>query len=86
MEKQKVGVVFTYFANVGVAGIKLEEGELKIGDKILIQGHTTNFEQILDSMQIDREAIEVAKAGDEIGAKVNERVRPKDIVYKIVEE
>jgi translation elongation factor EF-1alpha len=86
MEKQKVGKVFTYFANVEVAGIKVEEGELKIGDKILIQGHTTNFEQTLESMQIDRNPIEIAKAGDEIGVKVKDRVRPNDIVYKLIEE
>ena len=84
MEKTKVGTVFTYFAKVGVAGIKLE-GEVKLGDKILIQGATTNIEQVLDSMQIDRNPVQVAKAGQEIGIKVSDRVRPGDIVYKITE-
>lgn len=86
MEKQKVGKVFTYFANVGVAGIKVEEGELKIGDKISFEGHTTKFFQNIESMQIDRKPVEIAKKGQEIGIKVKERVRPNDIVYKILEE
>jgi len=85
MEKKRIGVVFTYFAKVGVAGIKLED-ELKVGDKVLFQGHTTNFEQEVDSMQIDRNPVEVANAGQEVGIKVRERVRPNDIVYKVIEE
>lgn len=85
MEKQKVGKIFKYFAKPGVAGIRLQE-ELKVGDKISIEGHTTNFEQTVDSMQIDRDSVEVAKEGDEIGIKVKERVRPNDVVYKVLEE
>ncbi|MEM2917908.1 MAG: translation elongation factor-like protein [Candidatus Altiarchaeota archaeon] len=84
MEKKRVGVVFTYFSKVGVAGIKLEE-ELRVGDKISIEGHTTNIEQVVESMQIERNPVQVAKAGQEIGVKVNERVRPNDVVYKILE-
>lgn len=85
MEKKRVGIVFTYFSKVGVAGIKIEEGELRVGDKISIEGHTTKIEQVVDSMQIERNPVQVAKAGQEIGVKVNERVRPNDVVYKILE-
>jgi translation initiation factor IF-2 len=85
MEKEKVGTVFTYFSKVGVAGVKLTDGSLSIGDKISIEGATTNFEQTLDSMQIDRADIETAEAGQDIGIKVSDRVRPNDLVYKIVE-
>jgi translation initiation factor IF-2 len=85
MEKEKVGEVFTYFSKPGVAGIKLTDGSLSIGDKISIEGATTNFEQGLDSMQIDKEAVETADPGQSIGVKVKDRVRPNDVVYKIVE-
>ena len=47
MKKEKTGKIFTYFAKPMVAAIRIEAGELKIGDKILIQGHTTNFEQVV---------------------------------------
>lgn len=77
-----VGEVFTYFSHVSVAGIKLS-GTLKVGDKIRIKGHTTDFEIAVDSMQIERESVEEAKAGDSIGIKVPDKVRGGDKVYKI---
>ncbi len=85
MEKEKVGKVFTYFSKVGVAGIELTDGSLSVGDKISIEGATTNFEQDLDSMQIDRTEVESADKGQQVGLKVKDRVRPNDVVYKIIE-
>jgi len=79
---KEVGEVFTYFAQVGVAGIKLS-GTLKVGDKIRIKGSTTDIEMDLDSMQIQRESVEEAKKGDEIGIKVSDKVRSGDKVYKV---
>ena len=82
--KQKVGEVFTYLPKACVAGVKLTEGGLAVGDMISIKGHTTDFEQKVESMQVDREAVEKAGVGQEIGIKVTDRVRPNDIVYKLV--
>ncbi|RLI87573.1 MAG: translation elongation factor-like protein [Candidatus Altiarchaeales archaeon] len=83
-EKQKIGEVFTYFSKVGVAGIRITEGTLGVGDTISIEGHTTNFEQKIESMQIERRDIQKAEAGQSVGIKVKERVRPHDVVYKLV--
>lgn len=85
MEKEKIGKVFTYFSKAGVAGIKLTDGSLSEGDTISIEGATTNFEQKLDSMQIDKDAVESAGPGQSVGIQVKDRVRPNDVVYKIVE-
>ena len=82
-EKEKVGVVFTYFKKPMVAGIKVTKGPLRVGDRILIQGHTTNVEQTIESIEVDRESIEVAEEGQEVGIKVKDRVRLHDIVYKV---
>jgi len=82
-EKEKIGEVFTYFKKPMVAGIRITGGALKVGDNILIQGHTTNVEQKVDSIEIDRKAIEIAEEGQEVGIKVKDRVRPHDIVYKV---
>lgn len=82
-EEQKVGEVFTYFSKAGVAGIKITDGSIAIGDTIKIKGFTTDFEQKVESMQIDREPIEKADAGQSVGIKVKDRVRPKDVVYKV---
>ncbi len=85
MKIEEVGKVFTYFSKIGVAGIKITKGTLRVGDKIRIQGNTTGFEQTVDSMQIDREAVKEAGVGQSVGIKVKERVRPNDVVYKITE-
>jgi putative protease len=84
MEKQELGRITHYFSKPGVAALVLT-GELKVGDKISIEGHTTDFEQVVESMQIEHEMIEVAKAGDSVGIKVKDKVREHDVVYKIIE-
>jgi putative protease len=85
VEKKLVGKVTHYFTKIGVAVVELSD-TLKIGDKISIEGATTNFEQEVESMQIEHEPVEEAKKGDSIGLKVKDRVREGDSVYKIIEE
>ncbi len=80
--EKEIGRVTHYFSSIGVAAIKLNDS-LKVGDKIRIKGATTDFEQTIESMQIDKTSITGAKPGDEIGIKVKEKVRGNDAVYKI---
>lgn len=80
-EEKPVGKVISYYSKINVAAINLE-GSLKVGDKIRLKGHTTDFEQTVDSMQIEHKKVEKAKKGDSIGIKVAERVRPNDMIYK----
>ena len=82
MAEKEIGRVSDYFTKVGVAAIKLS-GNLKLGDKIHIKGMTTDFEQTVDSMQIEREPKEKAKKGDEIGIKVQDRVRKNDKIFLV---
>jgi putative protease len=84
MEEEKVGKVQKFFAKPGVAAIEVTGGIIRIGDRLHLKGHTTDFEDTVASMQIEREAIEEAKPGDLIGIKVKDRVRENDTVYKIV--
>jgi len=81
-EPKEIGRVSSYFSHVGVAAIKLSAG-LKIGDKVHIQGHTTDFEVPIDSMQIERKDVKKAKKGDHIGIKVPDKVRPNDKVFLV---
>ena len=81
IEGKKIGEITHYFDNIQVAIIKLET-PLKKGDKVKIKGHTTDFEEDIASMQIDRADIDEAKEGDEVGIKVSEKVREGDEVYK----
>jgi len=82
--EERIGVVEDYFAKISVIAVKLE-GELKVGDKIHIKGHTTDFYQTVESMQIEHQNVTVAKQGDSVGIKVNERCRKGDVVYKVIE-
>jgi len=82
--EEKIGVVEDFFAKISVIAVKLE-GELKIGDKIHIKGHTTDFIQTVESIQIEHQQVNVAKKGDSVGIKVDQHCRKGDVVYKIVE-
>ncbi|RJP29212.1 MAG: translation elongation factor-like protein [Candidatus Omnitrophota bacterium] len=76
-----LGVVTHYFPKVRAAVIKLK-GLLSVGDKIRIKGHTTDFTQVVNSIQIDHVVVNQAKKGAEIGLLVNSRVRQHDAVTK----
>jgi translation elongation factor EF-1alpha len=79
---KEVGKVAHYYTKLGVAVIELSD-TLKVGDKIKIKGATSDFEQTVDSMQIEHKNIEEAKRGQSIGMKVKEHVREHDVVYKV---
>ena len=83
MEENEIGRVVKYFTHVEAAVVELSD-ELKVGDTIAIRGHTTKLEQKVESMQVGQDIIEVAKKGDAVGIKVEERVRPHDAVYKLI--
>ncbi len=86
MVEEKIGVIIHFFTNVNVAAIKITAGELKVGDTIHIVGVHTDFKQRIDSMEIDRNPVQMVQVGDDVGIKVKERTREHDIVYKIPEE
>ena len=77
-----IGAITHYFPHVRAAVIKLK-APLSVGDKIKIKGHTTDFTQVITSMQIDHVDITSAKPGQEIGLLVNSRVRQHDKVSKV---
>jgi len=83
-EEKNIGIVIQYFAKPQVAAITINEGELKIGDTIRIKGTTTDFQQKVESMQIDRVPVQSARAGQSVGIKVNERVRDHDHVFIVI--
>jgi len=83
MAEQHIGKVTHYWSKLGVAGIEITGGELRVGDTIHFKGHTTDLTQKVESMQVEHEAITVARAGDSFGMKVIDHVRDHDEVYKV---
>ena len=77
----QVGRITHFFSKISVAVVELT-APIAVGDRILVKGPSTDFEQIVDSMQIEHENIPRAKAGQAIGLKMAEHAREKDIVYK----
>jgi putative protease len=82
-EKKLVGKVTHYYGKIGVAVIDLED-ELKVGDKISIEGKTTNLQQTVESMEIEHQKVQSANKTS-IGLKTVDKVREGDLVYKIIE-
>ena len=85
MAEAKVGEVVKFFAKPSVAALVITADGLRIGDTIHLKGHTTDFSQEVESMQIDNQPVEEAKVGDDVGIKVSQRVRPGDVAYKLTE-
>jgi len=84
MEEKKVGVVTHYFSHLGVGIIKVEAEGIKIGDTLHFKGHTTDFQQTVDSLEIEHKVLQEAKVGDSVGTKVSDHVREHDEVFKVV--
>lgn len=84
MAEQKIGVVTHYFGKIGVAAIELSEGELHVGDTIHVKGHTSDFTQTVDSMQIEHDSVQSAGVGQAVGIRVAEHAREHDEVFKVV--
>ncbi len=80
--EEKIGKVTHFYSKLGVAAIEIDHGKLQKGDKIHIVGHTTDTEQMVQSMELEHQAIDEAEEGQNIGVHVDEHVREHDDVYK----
>jgi UPF0176 protein len=78
----RIGTVTHYYNRISVAVLKLS-GELKVGDKILILGRTTDIVQVVTSMEIEHRKVSAVSPGMEVALKVADSVRSGDEVYKI---
>ena len=85
MADEEVGIIVKFFSKPSVAAISVTKGTIKKGDVLKYKGHTTDFEEQVTSMEVDNQPVDEANIGDMIGVKVKERVREKDIVYRVVD-
>lgn len=80
---KRIGVVTHFFGHVSVARMRLEFGTLRVGDVIHIRGHTTDFEQKVESLEVDHAPANEVGPKDDFGLKVREHVREHDVVFKV---
>ena len=85
MKEQEIWHVSKFFGQISVAAIEITAGELHVGDKIRIVGHTTDFKMAIESMQVEHASVESAVKGDSIGTKVSDKAHRNDKVVKLVD-
>jgi putative protease len=79
---ERIGIVTHYYSHLSVAIVQLETGNLRVGDVIHIKGHTSDFSQPVESMEIDHVHVSEARPGQSFGLRVKEHAREHDGVYK----
>ncbi|MFH0763546.1 MAG: hypothetical protein V1927_00890 [Candidatus Omnitrophota bacterium] len=79
---KEIGKITHYYGHLNVGIIELGDA-LKVGDKIHVKGHTSDFTQDIKSMQIEHADVSEGKRGDMVGIKVSQKVHPHDKVYKV---
>ena len=82
--EQRIGVVTHYYSHLAVVAMQLEPGTtLRVGDVIHIRGHTTDFTQKVESLEVNHAPVTEVGPNDDFGLKVIEHAREHDIVYKV---
>jgi len=82
MPEKEIGKITHYYGHIGVGIAELTDS-LKVGDTIHIKGHSADFTQSVDSMQIEHASVTEAKSGDAVGLRVAQKVHPQDKVFKV---
>ena len=84
--EEEIGRITHYFSKINVGILELSKGTLQVGDTIHIKGHTSDFYQKIESMQLEHDPVDKVKAGEPVGIKVENSVRENDVVFKVTEE
>jgi len=83
MPEQLIGTVVHFFKGPSVAVVRLTDGELAVGDRVRFHGHTTEFTEQVNSMEVDHKKVERAKVGEEVAIQVTDRARQHDQLFKV---
>ena len=81
--EERIGSVIRFFDKNSIAAVKLDFGDLAVGDTVRIKGPATDFTQKVEAMEFDHRAVEKASRGQFTGIKLSQPARPFDLVYKI---
>lgn len=84
--EEEIGKITHFFSKINVGVLEMTNGSVRIGDTIHIKGHTTDYYQKIQSMQVEHASVESAEEGMEVGLKVESPVREGDGVFKVTKE
>lgn len=84
--EEEIGRVTHFFSKINVGVLEVTKGNVRVGDTIHIKGHTTDYYQKIQSMQVEHAPVELAEEGMQVGLKVEASVREGDVVFKVTEE
>jgi translation elongation factor EF-1alpha len=81
--EERIGSVIKFFDKTSIAAVKLDFGDLAMGDSIHVKGHDTDFTQKIEDLEFDHHPVEKAIRGQFIGIKLSQTAKPFDLVYKV---
>jgi len=76
---ERIGVVTHYYSHLSVATLRLESGTLRVGDVIHIRGHTTDFSQKVESLEVNHAPLTEVRPNTDCGLKVVQHTREHDV-------
>ena len=85
MAEIEIGKVTHYFSKIGVVALEITQDKIRVGDTLHFKGHTSDFTQKIDSMQIDNQEVSEAGVGHSVGMRVAQHARQHDQVFKVVD-
>ncbi len=83
MVETKIGRITHYFGHLGVGAIELTDGDLAVGETIRVKGHTSDFTQVVESLQIEHASVPRGTRGQNVGTKLKTHARVHDMVFKV---
>jgi putative protease len=83
--EERIGSVIRFFEKTSIAAVKLDFGDLALGDTIHIKGSNTDFTQKIDDLEFDHKPVQKAIRGQFTGIKLSRHAKPFDLVYKVTE-
>ncbi len=81
--EERLGSVIKFFEKTSIAAVKLDFGDLAVGDTVRIKGITTDFTQKIEAMEFDHQPVQKASRGQFTGIKLSQPAKPFDLVYKV---
>ena len=81
---KRIGSVIKFFDKTSMAAVKLDFGDVAIGDTIRIKGNLTDFIQKVEVLEFDHNPVQKALRGHFAGIKLSQSAKPFDLVYRVI--